>query len=105
MLLLDQPLRFGVNYMAVSFTQGFMQLLSKKPEFQRQLNKSNITPKQRDTFNLLIGLPKKKTKSAVKVQQRQAISKRSSPSNGRPKRSGVSARSRSKRKAFSSTKR
>ena len=95
--------------MAVSFTQGFMQLLSKKPEFQRQLKKSNITPKQRDTFNLLIGLPKKKTKSAVKVQQRQAISKRSSPSNGRPKRSvstrkrsiASGGRSRSRSKAFS----
>ena len=99
--------------MAVSFTQGFMQLLSKKPEFQRQLNKSNITPKQRDTFNLLIGLPKKKTKSAVKVQQRQVVSKRSSPSNGRPKRSvstrkrsiASGGRGRSKSKAFSSTKR
>ena len=58
----------------VSFIQGFAQLLSKKPKFQRQLKK-NTTPKQRDTFNLLIGLPKE-TKTAVKKQQKASTSTR-----------------------------
>ena len=66
----------------VSFAQGFSQLLSKKPKFQRQLNASNITPKQRNTFNLLIGLPKE-TKTAVKKQpSKKAKSKGRGTSTG-----------------------